>query len=312
MNERRQRCAAKLVIHNVDCSQQCMYGADEAQRRRPSFRQWFSTAPQHPPPAQHATLPRPAPVPRQASSSDREQHRANYAPGAAHSTEWRWNLGGPSSGGATNPGVAFHPLRSTQLASNIPSGSNSSPSRSTEWTWNLGGPWQPPPSASSQGPSSRSSQAGVVGARSGERARPVRSSGDPQTHRPWQRRRMLPDSSTEQEPTHQALTRGIEGSEISRAGSSQAGTGREADNRRQSQQGWRRLLPRFLGQMLPGGQPAREFSSSEGAGAVGASAREAHMDTSVQHHEADPLPSTSRSHGHAITDAGQYFCEPSL
>lgn len=293
-----------------------MCGADEAQRRRPSFRQWFSTAPQHPAPAQHATLPRPAPVPQQASSSDREQHRASDAPGAAHSTEWRWNLGGPSSGGATNPGVAFHPLRGTQLASDTPSGSNSSPSRSTEWRWNLGGPWQPPPSASSQGTSSRSSlpQAGVIGARSrsGERARPVRSSGDPHTHRPWQRRRMLPESSTEQDPTQQSLAQGTEGSEISRAGSSQAGTAREADNRRQSQQGWRRLLPRFLGQMLPGGQPAREDASSAGAGAVAAQSRGGHMDTSGQHHTAGSVPPRSRSHGLEITDAGQYFCEPSL
>ncbi|KAL0020958.1 hypothetical protein WJX79_008557 [Trebouxia sp. C0005] len=83
----------------------------EAQRRRPSFRQWFSSAPHRPPSAQHATSARPPAASRQRTSSSTEQRSDNHPPSSTHNTEWRWNLGGPSTGGSLGgayqrPGLA--------------------------------------------------------------------------------------------------------------------------------------------------------------------------------------------------------------
>ena len=291
----------------VCCVQRCLCAAGEPQRRRPSFRQWFSSAPHRPPPAQHvtsaqhATSARPPAASRQRTSSSRQQRSDNPPPRSTPNTEWRWNLDGPSTGGSS--AGAYQPPRLPAHLSGVSSGAASGSSSSTEWRWNLGGSWQPPSNAPGQGQSSRSSQAVQTDARSADRSRPARnSSGDVQ--RPWQRRRMLAGSPSEQEASLQSTANEPARSEAWEH-SSAAGTARQAEtgSGRNSQQGWRRLLPRFLGQMMPGGQPAREGPSSAGAQVPAVQSTGMQTDVPGQHDQAAPT-STGAGFGSQAAEAG--------
>ena len=194
-----------------------------------------------------------------------EQRHANHTASPAHNTDWRWNLGGPSTGGSS--GGAYQRQRAAQPSATAATGSE----RGTEWRWNLGGSWQPPvnPSSISSGP------AAGAPAESAGRSRPARnSSGDVSTtQRPWQRWRMLPEA-------------------IEQASTSEAARVAEGNTNRSTQQGWRRLIPRFLGQMLPNGQASREETRpdrEEGAEApAAAESRGVQADDADHHTEAAP------------------------
>lgn len=297
----RSRCA---VCNNAS------WAAGEAQRRRPSFRQWFSSAPHRPPAAQHAASARPPAASRQRTSSTREQRRNNPPPRSTHNTEWRWNLGGPSTGGSS-AGAYQVPRLPAHLAGGN-SGSASGSSRSTEWRWNLGGSWQPPSNAPGQGQSSRSSQAAPTDARSADRSRPARnSSGDMQ--RPWQRRRMLAGSPSEQEASLQSAANEPARSAAWEHSSAAVGTARQAESGsgHNSQQGWRRLLPRFLGQMMPGVQTARQDQRSERVEVPAVQSTGMQTDLSGQQEQAAPPSSTAGVGSEAAdtaADAGWFVC----
>ena len=302
-------CALLLHCHKhvsqkqVCCVHHCMCAAVDAQQRRPSFRHWFSSAPHRPPPAQHATSVRPPAASRQRTSSSREQRSDNHPPRSTHNTEWRWNLGGPSTGGGSGGAYQFPRLPAPASGADSGSASASGSGRSTEWRWNLGGSWQPPSNAPGQGQSSRSSQAAQTDARSADRARPGRnSSGDMQ--RPWQRRRMLAGSPNEQEASAQSAANEPARSEAWEH-STAAGTARQAQtgSGRNSRQGWRWLLPRFLGQMMPGGQPAREGPSSAGVEVPAVQTTGMQTDVSGQHDQAAP-PSSRPGFASQAADTG--------
>ena len=158
---------------------------------------------------------------------------------SSHSTEWRWNLGGPASSGQSSARPRQESPGSASTRGN---------DTSSRWRWNLGGAWQPPspppppPQGSGQalnGPpqahGDRHSQALAresLGSREG---------GGSQ--RPWQRRRMQAEASHDQLVAE-------EEQEASRADSSFS-------------QGWRRLVPRFL-RRGDFGQPGQD---SEGTAA---------------------------------------------
>jgi len=134
-------------------------------------------------------------------------------------------------------------------------------------------------------------------------SRPARnSSGDMQ--RPWQRRRMLAGSPSEQEASLQSAANDPARSEAWEH-SSAAGTARQAEtgSGRNSQQGWRRLLPRFLGQIMPGGQPAREEPGSAGAEVPAVQTTGTQMDLSGQHDQA-VLPSSRAGFGSQAAETG--------
>ncbi len=104
---------------------------------------------------------------------------------------------------------------------------------------------------------------------------------------------MLAGSPSEQEASLQSAANDSARSEAWEHSSAAVGTARQAEtvSGRNSQQGWRRLLPRFLGQMMPGGQPAREGPSSAGAGVPAVQTTGVQTDFSGQHDQAAPTSS---------------------
>ena len=82
------------------------------------------------------------------------------------------------------------------------------------------------------------------------------------------------------------------------------GTARQAESGsgRSSQQGWRRLLPRFLGQIMPGGQPARQDPSSAGVEVPAVQTTGMQTDLSGQHDQA--VPSSTAGLGSQAADTG--------
>ena len=174
---------------------------------------------------------------------------------AAHNTDWRWNLGGPSTAGSSDGAYQ------SQVASQA--GAGTGLGRATEWRWNLGGPSQQPAAVAT--PRTSSAQAHPGSAAIGDRpvAAGNRSENSSASQRPWQRRRMLPDISADQ-ASWQAPTSSA--AHIDRLHRSASNSTRESDpaGGRTHQQGWRRMLPRFLGQMLPGAQLHQAESNSVG------------------------------------------------
>lgn len=157
---------------------------------------------------------------------------------SSHNTEWRWNLGGPSSGGQSHRQAS----RQQQQRQQVLSGnavSSSQNTAATEWRWNLGGAWQQP------GQGHRSSQSDVQAQTSRQLQANAQAQGEGQPQadrhhqsssreiardsgsgRPWQRRRLQEGADNEQ-PTAEARHAAA-----------------RADH--SSPQGWRRLVPRFL------------------------------------------------------------------
>lgn len=115
---------------------------------------------------------------------------------------------------------------------------------------------------------------------------------------------MLAGSPSEQEASLQSTANEPARSEAWEH-SSAAGTARQAEtgSGRNSQQGWRRLLPRFLGQMMPGGQPAREGPSSAGAQVPAVQSTGMQTNVSGQHDQAAPT-STGAGFGSQAAEAG--------
>ena len=120
------------------------------------------------------------------------------------------------------------------------------------------------------------------------------------SQRPWQRRRMLPDISADQ-ASWQAPTSSA--AHIDRLHRSASNPTRESDpaGGRTHQQGWRRMLPRFLGQMLPGGQLRQAESNPIGdngsRGPVAAEPRGVQTQTDDVNANADSLLS---NHGASV------------
>ncbi len=103
---------------------------------------------------------------------------------------------------------------------------------------------------------------------------------------------MLAGSPSEQEASLQSAANEPARSEAWEHRSA-AGTARQAESAsgRNSQQGWRRLLPSFLGQMMPGGQPARDGPSSAGAQVPAVQTTGVQTNVSGQHDQAAPTSS---------------------
>ena len=115
---------------------------------------------------------------------------------------------------------------------------------------------------------------------------------------------MLAGSPNEQEASAQSAANEPARSEAWEH-STAAGTARQAQtgSGRNSRQGWRRLLPRFLGQMMPGGQPAREGPSSAGVEVPAVQTTGMQTDVSGQHDQAAP-PSSRPGFASQAADTG--------
>ena len=157
-------------------------------------------------------------------------------PRTSHNTEWQWNLGGSSSTSSS----ARRQQAQQASSANVASGSGS------EFRWNLGGPSQPP----QQGPGSRQVNRQAEADRQNQPLSRESSRESGVSQRPWQRRRVQAEASETQPPVE--AVNNID----------------QAD--RNSQQGWRRLVPRFL----------RRGDSGQ-AGGTAAVPREGAQDASV-------------------------------
>lgn len=121
---------------------------------------------------------------------------------------------------------------------------------------------------------------------------------------------MLAGSPNEQEASAQSAANEPARSEAWEH-STAAGTARQAQtgSGRNSRQGWRRLLPRFLGQMMPGGQPAREGPSSAGVEVPAVQTTGMQTDVSGQHDQAAP-PSSRPGFASQAADTGADAGQP--
>ena len=214
-----------------NCAVAC---AGDAQARRPSFLRWFGGA-QTLPPARPAA-PGGAPA---------QQQGANHAAGSAHNTEWQWNLGGPSLVGTSSATP-----QQRHSAQHVGAASGSAPS---EWRWGLGGPQD---QSRGRNPSAAARRHGPSPGRSSSRDSAA-------SHRPSQRRRMLPELGGGQLPDAPGSSLALNALQGRAPGvaADVAAASRPDPEERHGQQGWRRLLPRFLGQILPSTEVAREAAS---------------------------------------------------
>ena len=177
--------------------------------------------------SQAASRPAPLPTPPRT-----QQHDGRPAARSSHNTEWRWNLGGPSSGGSSSES---RQLQQGSSGNATAAGQNNT---SGEWRWNLGGAWQP--SAQGLRPSQRDRQ--VQGNSQSQPVARENSRDSGVSQRPWQRRRVQAEASDEQ-PAAEAEREAVR--------ADQGGP-----------QGWRRLVPRFLrrGSSSQAGQDAAVFT----------------------------------------------------
>ena len=117
---------------------------------------------------------------------------------------------------------------------------------------------------------------------------------------------MLAGSPSEQEASLQSAPNEPARSEAWEHSSAAVGTTRQAEtgSGRNSQQGWRRLLPRFLGQMMPGGQPAREGPSSAGTQVPAVQTTGVQTHVSGQHDQAVPSSRLEGGFGSQAAETG--------